>query len=335
MNKTLKKFINIFIIILSSVVILFLVLFLFGYVLSGDLQWKYTEWRDQKAIEKENKDFDKKLIELRKTKPAQYLKLMEKYKYFAGMNKDRKINLFYEVSVENNIPVLSRIDFYNGKKVIFFTRKLTEFSDEFDMTYSCIFKAEKYSINIVCGTNYENEDFILVRDGDIAYLCEEELDKTLASLSSRITKTQLQYTGIYDFERLETIKDYGNKEDYEEKLKDKTKTAKEISVICTGIGNFYAKLIYDTKEDNDDSELIYNMKDNDYNDDRGWTFFIDKNNADIFSSVADGHSGTFEVRCYFLDDYIIYHSYSDLGYFEGGNGYTLEYKVYFKKNDYF
>jgi hypothetical protein len=319
MNKTLKKITNAPIVILSSAAVLFLLFLFFG----EKLEWQYILWRDKKNNEKEQKKFDRKLIEFRKKEPPQFKKLMEEYKYYAGMENDRNLNFLYEVSIEDGIPVVNGIDFYDGEKVVFFTRKLTEYSDELlplgnDIYYySGKFYNEKYYGSIFCAIS-RDEYSIYANFDTAAYPREKDLDKTLALLSSRITKTQLQYTGVYDFERLETIKDYGDKEYYEKHFREQMKTAKEISVICTGIGNLYAKPVYNTKEDDD-------------NDSDGWTFFIDENNADILSSVGDGHIGAFERRCCFLDDYIIYYSYSSAGYFEGGNGYTSEYKVYFKK----
>jgi hypothetical protein len=321
MNKTLKKITNIPIVILSSAAVLFLLFLFFG----EKLEWQYILWRDKKNNEKEQKEFDRKLTEFRKKETPQFKKLMEEYKYYAGMNNYHNLNSLYEVSIEDGIPVVNGIDFYNGEKVVFFTQKLTGYSDELlplgnDVYY---YSGKFYNGNygfILC-TAKRDEYSIYVNVDNAAYPFEKDLDKTLALLSSRITKTQLQYTGVYDFERLETIKDYGNKEDYEEFFRDQIKTAKEISVICTGIGNLYAKPVYNTKEDDD-------------NDNEGWTFFIDENdenNADIISSVGDGHIGSFETRCYFLGDYIIYYSNSSAGYFEGGDGYTSVYKVYFKK----
>jgi hypothetical protein len=331
-NKSIKK-----IIIGGFISIVLLIAVDFSRLFIPAISLQYTLWRQESEYKRLEREEAKTLAKYRDIKPLEFLQyLRNNCQYFSGKDPDSNVNhLFKEVQIENEVPVVYTIDFHNGEKLIKKKTILNRHIDEIerrsyktknflnketqDYYYYYMYKFLGNDLGIDYGTQI---NFYVAQDGSytlgimlelISCIAHEskDIDKILGDLSKRITATQTQYVGEYEYETMKIIREHGNKE-YDS---TEIKTAKKISVICTDTGNLYAQYGFDTSNDN-----------------YGSSFFIDDNtDNEISYSSGDGHIGSSTSRWYFEDDYIIHHWYSDRGYFEGGDGYTIEYKVYFKK----
>jgi hypothetical protein len=271
------------------------------------------------------------LEKCRAVKSVEFLAgLKNGYRYFRGRDTNG-INYLCELEFDGDTPVLQRIDFYNGEKVILKTEVLSDPRDTFTLhfndqempskgyryTYSYAFGAERgtairFDVSIEGNSGYGGAGFDYV---SLQPLNTENIDEILGILNADPRDAQRGYAGEYDFERVEILLDEGNEADGTSGLQPDIN--EYISILYTGTGNLHA--FFSAEED----YRSYS---------RNIDFFIERGAKPvIYHSMGDGHSGSHELNYYFEGDYIVYHSYSEAGYFEGGAGRTLEYKVYYRR----
>jgi hypothetical protein len=329
-NKLIKKVVIGGIISIVLLIAAFCISIFISSTLAGISYKNYVE-RTKRENERLDKEEAETLAEYRDIKPMEFLQFLKNNcQYFSVSDRDSNINRLFEVQVENGAPVVYEIDFCNGERI---TRMRTVLNNYIGEISRCVYSEENflnnepqdyyYRYDYMFLENYGRKiNFFTDRDGSnilssiqiglvpcILYE-SKNIDKILGELSSRITKTQTQYCGEYEYETTEIIQEYGNMNGSTE-----IKTAKNISVIYTDTGNLYAQFSFDEPADN-----------------YGISFFIDDHtDNEISSKLMDGHAGTVSSRWYIEGDYIIYHLYSERGYFEGGDGHTIEFKSYFKK----
>jgi hypothetical protein len=320
--------------IIVGILILFSSLLIILYAYS-EILYRYSKWNI--GGKKEKEEYEKTLERYRNLNPDEFLVfLKDNYQYFLKENTDNNVNYLYELTIENNVPILSWIDFYNGEKII---RDKTIFDDHSDKLYSPYFNrkdllkfkwagflkgyyyiyvyrfyADGYGIITCIKDNGINELARIYLSGELKACESKRIENILFELSQRITETQYQYVGEYEYQNIEIIKEYGNKNRYG---LNEIKKPKVITITCTNTGNLHAVFEFD-------------LQDHNYE----WDFFIDDNGKnEIGRSVWDDHSGNGSLKYYIENDYIIHHFETNDGYINGGDGYTIEYKIYYKRTN--
>jgi hypothetical protein len=301
----------------------------------SDLYWdKYRKELDQAYAEK-NATKESNKIEYRNTKPSEYLALLNEYKYFTGSpdytrwDYENEVNILCELEIENNFPVLSRIDYYNGEKIIRERVVLNDYLDEnrlvdendlskgYMYLYSFVYLPKTSTARYWISFYSENgiNEFRGIRfDDNYLTPCEtKNINEIIAELSDKRRDTQFKYAGLYEFERMEILEEQGTKNAFDSKAPKKT-----IDIVFTGTGNLHGEFGDKTSDDYFEHD-----------------FYMDDDETKLLKNTIEGHVVNGENYYFFVDDYFIYYSFfhkSPEDYFEGYfEGYTLEYKIYYKK----
>jgi hypothetical protein len=257
-------------------------------------------------------------------KASEYLLLLsDSPKYFTieGHWTEYVLKL-YELVLENNIPILRWIDYVNGEKIIFQTIQLAEQSlpewTPNNVTLILRFgyrNRSKYTDWVGLMHDYieftEKNNEVSIRLVVGGTTCRQLPTNNISELLPKYfdyrRKTQIQFTGKYEFERIEIISDIRN-------FEITFSTFEEIFITDTESGNLF----------------IY------FNNDitNKGIFYINNNEvAKFFSSAAEGGGIGRDSYYYFEDDFLIYYYFSFRNY-DGGDGtddYNIFYKVYYKK----
>lgn len=273
-------------------------------------------------------------IEERKTG---YLALLEQEQIYFLFRDDHgdNVNRLFTVSVENSFPIMFGIDFIDGVKTNTFQRiMLNDYlrnSDSFwhwhrftDDDFAFVRRENpRHSI-----TN--NVLFFRTRDGIIQISARLfgsanppkiifrsiNFDEIIAELSSSRKESQIRYTGLFEFHRLEVMEDTGNLRPRHNSLHN---PVKNISIRFTEVGNLHMQGIFA------DGSICETFGEWFYEHD-GIFFYIRNHETpviSIFSANGGGMGGHAFYR--FQDDYLIFH------YSFGGRGQLLEYRIYYRR----
>jgi hypothetical protein len=293
----------------------------FYYPLAGILRFVFAPFEpfEQRQREEYKKKFERdnenRVQNFRATKPGEYITLLqEQYKYFVGPRHEKN-KIIYELSIENNYPVLTRIDILDGEKIRKERIVFNETTDPFQENPQDIIHYNGYEMNFN-GENaymrFDDDKLAQLHIGDyltggnyINYYAKDDYpipDEVMEYTSDY----QRQYIGEYLYQNTEVLTD--NKGYF---VEAEANDVRKIVVALNNDGRLNAECFSETG-----SEL--------------YEFIVTKNDAVITSSSGDGHSGSLDIRYYIENNYIIFYYKRMGGYFEGGDGYTVEYKIYFK-----
>lgn len=309
-----------------SIPVLFIILWLYVYP-----EMRYYNYlsnqRKAERIEKEmEEEYKKTLEEYRSLNPDEFLVFLKNnYQYFLHEDPDDKVNYLYELTIENKVPVLFWIDFYNGEKII---RDKIIFDNRSDELRRYYFNWNDKSKGYYYHYEYKfytwgHNEILCIKDNGVNRLYEiiqsgkvlkpyktRKIENILLELSKRITATHRQYAGEYAYQNIEII--YDNKNEYDP---NEIEGPKGITITCTDTGNLRALFKFDSPRD-----------------DYEYDFFIyDNSKNEIEYSYWDGHAASGSTKYYIENDYIINHFENSTGYSEEESGYTVAYKIYYKK----
>jgi hypothetical protein len=239
----------------------------------------------------------------------------------------------YELSIENSLPVLRSIDVINNEKIIYDEIILDE------QAYSCETKISgdhntpfiPYDFAFTKKSSFDDEisssiSFFLAENGNTIISAKikgnygefrtmyyPNLEEIIALIAER-NQEQVPFTGIYEFENIEIIKNTiasdspSRNEKVDNYMND---PAQIINIVFTGIGNLF--MYAENREDYDKVFRIYE---------------IGKQGEAIPPRLQDilaaGHIGLISAWYDFQDDYLIYN------YDHKSNG-ELIFKIVYKK----
>jgi len=231
-------------------------------------------------------------------------------------------NSLFEIRIENDELVLSRIDFINGDKIyierVILTEEGMRFIDGVDQLafgfrgfftgfweWLSVFISSDGNITICATLNFVQ--FVFPQSNNIKEI--------LAELQSNRAETQMQYTGRFVFERMEILNDIGvtieNLGDWQYGwVRPKIRT-EEINISFTGAGNLYVSGI----------PLLFG----------NFAYINDHDNPEfVIDYGASSGVSHFEILM-FSDDYLIIHfEYRSWGI--GGGIFThSEYRIYYRR----
>jgi hypothetical protein len=296
-----------------------------GYPLFEIILFKKLDMQREREAKKEEIEKEREVEEYIRNKktPTEYLSLLKgSYLYFVSKYNtvnDVYINMLYEVEIKDNVPVLQRIDFIDGEKVIFREIVLNEQFDNVDGRTNADFGSYDFAFGARSGSDKRRPVvyFIkfLTKDGITritTYINDyyktyesQNIEEIFVDSINQGKKTQIQYTGRYEYEKIEIIEDSDNIDPLSKV------NIKEINITFTDIGNLYMYGNY--------------IDDNEYEEFGRFFYIPDNDNPNIHVYASDGGGNSGNAYYYFNGDYIIYHELYDR------HDSICEYEIYYKK----
>ena len=312
-----RKTINIILGILIVPIILVIGLYLPIITDRLDAFMQKSHWMESKTerIAREEQEEDQSRFEEFSNRDISEFLLLVKNTFFYSTGKDWNdmLNSLFEVTIENNMPTLHEFDIVGGLKEIINSTLLPnyEFSPsqyyyrnsptlEFyyknntDVTLSSIIFTEKDGVMNIWGTSW---------GAGLGHYPSNDIEPLLFRLSNERRETQIQYTGIFEFDHMEIIRDIRNDDEPFPEPFDR------LFITFTGAGNLWL-----------------------HNEDRTYRRFFYINDPSSLRFL--NYPTQFNDQYYYFDgDYLVYYN-STIGP-DGpsmeGPYFGVEYKMYYRK----
>jgi hypothetical protein len=269
-------------------------------------------------------------------KTAEYMSfLKDNVIYFfrsVPSQNEGNVNYLFEVQIDANVPVLSRIDYINGEKVyidkMILSEKRINFSEN---NYQLIFATNRYDgVRDWLKITEKDEIVEITAAYDARRLNLPQLnnlEEILTRLHSNKAETHAQYAGRYVFEKIEMIKKIGFEgrdpfsfltNPWSWSVEDRN----EIIISFTGAGNLHMRR--SLPEENNFFSID--------NDSDLW--FLDHSNPDFLINWWAG-GGIYDVEenslFYFDDDYIVFYYYFSRLNEQFDDRHYIEFKIFYRK----
>ena len=238
-------------------------------------------------------------------KTAECLSILADTTMYFGQEGHWTDNVFelYEVTLENNIPVIRQIDFVQDEEIVLQTMLLNELllADDYDWDDTVTFllqfgdrppneyNGSKFQVDNVrlIERNGEISVQLIIGNGNVDRIETNDISELIPDYFDDRRESQVQYAGLYQFERIEIRRDVGSNE-------NTFKHPDKIAIATTGAGNLLFRH-YDS--DNKANDRLF--------------YIANHDRPTFFGYVADGGGYGTSAYYYFEGDYLIYYFSGD------------------------